>query len=420
MTCDVPSGAAPSMSVAKGSRRDFILLAAGAVASVMLADCGGSSSTPSKSGNSSKPISEPTSATYHSRPDLEPPLVTIRRGTGTPAPGLVCVTPAGPLLVDDKGEPVWIHRVPHAATNLRVQQYQGRKVLTWWQGEVAHYGVGLQGEYVILDESYHLVATVKAHNGLAADLHEFIIDGSGVAYFTAYRHYTADLRSVGGPKEGPALDATIQGVDLATGTLVFEWRSADHISFEESKTKYVHGAPYDPVHLNSVDFTPDGKLLFSARNTWCIYKVEPSSGDIVWRLGGTKSDFDLGPGVRFVWQHDARTHADGTISVFDDEGDPPEARQSRGLVIAVDETTMKATEVGQYAHPDKSLLAGSQGSVQLLPGGNVFVGWGAEPTTPSSKRTARSWSTPDFRLAPRTAPFASSGSGRRPSFPRSR
>ena len=40
---------------------------------------------------------------------------------------------------------------------------------------------------------------------------------------------------------------------------------------------------------------------------------------------------------------------------------------------------MKATLQRQYRHPRKGLLAGSQGSFQILPGGNVFMGWGAEP-----------------------------------------
>src|SRR5581483_8342243 len=105
--------------------------------------------------------------------------------------------------------------------------------------------------------SYRTLRVVRAKKGLPADLHEFILNGAGVAYFTAYRTYTADLRSVGGPKRGQALDATIQGIDLATGSLVFDWSSAEHIPFSESHQAYKEGTPYDPVHVNSIDFTPD-------------------------------------------------------------------------------------------------------------------------------------------------------------------
>ena len=36
---------------------------------------------------------------------------------------------------------------------------------------------------------------------------------------------------------------------------------------------------------------------------------------------------------------------------------------------------MSATLVREYTHPQK-LIATSQGNVQVLPNGNVFVGWG--------------------------------------------
>jgi arylsulfotransferase ASST len=366
----------PGVLGRRHSRRDFLLLAGGAVAGAALAACGGSGSSSSSgsSGSSAK-----TTATFHSEPDLKPPLIDVTTGTGSPASGFVCLTPSGPLLVDSAGNPVWIHPVPQAAANLRVQTYRGQPVLTWWQGEIAAYGVGTSGEYVILDTSYRRLMTVQAKKGLPADLHEFIINGEGVAYFTAYRSYMTDLTSVGGPSQGQALDATIQAVDLATGKLVFDWSSAAHIGFSESYQKYAQDAPYDPVHLNSIDFTPDGKLLVSARNTWTIYKIDPTTGAIIWRLGGKKGDFTLDEGTRFAWQHDARTQADGTISLFDDEADPAEAPQSRGLVLNVDETTRTASVKTQYVHPGRALLAGSQGSFQHLPNGDVLLGWGAEP-----------------------------------------
>lgn len=367
--------ATPDVLGVRHSRREFLLLAGGVAAgAATLAACGGGSG--SSSGSSS---AKPTKATYHSAPDLTPPLIDVTTGSGTPANGLVCLTPSGPLLVDSAGNPVWVHPVSTASANLRVQTWRGQQVLTWWQGQISDHGVGTSGEYVIMDSSYRQLKTVKPKKGLPADLHEFIINGAGVAYFTAYRTYTTDLTSVGGPKKGQALDATIQGIDLATGSLVFDWSSSEHIPISESHEAYEKNTPYDPVHVNSIDFTPDGKLLVSARNTWTVYKVDPVSGAIIWRLGGKKSDFTLGPGARFAWQHDARTQDDGAISLFDDEADPAEAKQSRGLVLNVDETAGSATLKAQYVHPGQNLLAGSQGSFQHLPNGDVLIGWGAQP-----------------------------------------
>jgi hypothetical protein len=359
-----------------------MLMAGGAAAGAAAIGIGAPIGRSEASGNSAA-RSQPKTARYRSRPDLEPSLIEVTGPAGQPGAGYLCVTPSGPMMVDNAGEPVWIQPVPHASTNLRVQQFQGRPVLTWWQGTISEYGIGLTGEYVVLDGSYRQLMTVGGRNGLAADLHEFIIDGHGVAYFTAYRHLEQDLRSVGGPKKGAVLASAVQGVDLATGALVFDWNSLDHIGLDESYEKYATASknhfPYDPVHLNSIDFTPDGKLLFSARNTWTLYKVDPSTGDIEWRLGGKRSDFALGPGVRFAWQHDGRSHPGNVVTVFDDEGDPPEAKQSRGLVLSLNETAKKVTLVRQYLHPHKPVLAGAEGSVQLLPNGDVLVGWGLEP-----------------------------------------
>jgi hypothetical protein len=40
---------------------------------------------------------------------------------------------------------------------------------------------------------------------------------------------------------------------------------------------------------------------------------------------------------------------------------------------------MRATLRRQYVHPVISLLAGAMGSAQVLPSGDMFVGWGTEP-----------------------------------------
>ncbi len=354
------------------NRRQFLTLGAGTFGVLALSSLG-----PARVASGASKGAD--IAHYLSRPDLKPSLVDITGPSGPPAPGYLCVNPTGPLMLANDGETIWVRNVANQSTNLRVQQYSGQPVLTWWQGKIAHYGVGLEGEYVIVDGSYNEIMRVQGQNGLPADLHEFLITPEGIAYFTAYRTFHTDLRPVGGPRSGPALDATIQGVDLATGELVFEWRSLDHIELTESKLKYNPKFPFDPVHLNSVDLMRDGSLLVSARNTWCLYKLDRGTGAVIWRLGGKKSDFILGPDVRFAWQHDARQQSGNGISLFDDEGDPAEAKQSRGLLLEVDETARTATVQRSFEHPSKSVLAGSQGSMQLLANGDVLVGWGSEP-----------------------------------------
>jgi hypothetical protein len=87
----------------------------------------------------------------------------------------------------------------------------------------------------------------------------------------------------------------------------------------------------------------------------------------------------VAPRARFSWQHDARLHGDA-LSLFDDASDGPsqQANQSSAKLLSLNMRTMKATLVHRYNH-SPALVSVSQGSAQVLPDGDVFVGWGADP-----------------------------------------
>jgi hypothetical protein len=63
----------------------------------------------------------------------------------------------------------------------------------------------------------------------------------------------------------------------------------------------------DYFHINSVDRSrSSGSYLISGRHTSTIYKINGTTGSIIWRLGGPLSNFTLQPGVEFGFQHHAR------------------------------------------------------------------------------------------------------------------
>jgi hypothetical protein len=329
-------------------------------------------------------------ASFLTRPDLRVPHVAVSGSARSP--GYICLGPGqnaafnappgpheaqqGPLLVDNEGEPVWFRPLSgtHWGTNVRVGSYRGEPVLTWWEGQVYDIGYG-KGEGVIVDTSYREVARVRAGNGREADLHEFVLTRSGTALITCYPETVrTDLSSVGGPVGGQALGSIIQEVDVASGRVVMEWHSLDHISVDESYQPY--NEPYDYAHINSIDVLPDGNLLVSGRATWALYKLDRRSGEIVWRLAGKRSDFKLGPGVRFAWQHHATYLEGDRISLFDDRAGPvTTGPQSRAIVVRVNwgRRTVQLEEAYHHPHP---LVAAAMGSVQLLDDGEVLVGWG--------------------------------------------
>jgi hypothetical protein len=325
---------------------------------------------------------------FRSRPDLNPPVVAVTASSPSLAPGYEFAAPyggpgqAGPMIFDPSGQLVWFKPLPlyTSATNFQVQEYAGKPVLTWWQGDISVHGFGL-GEDVIADSSYDDIAHVKAGNGDQADLHEFQLTPQGTALITAYDPIMCDLSSVGGPADGAVTDGAIQEIDVRTGLVMYEWTSVDHVALGESHALAARSSlpyPFDFFHLNSIAVDRDGSLLISSRNTWAAYDIDAASGQIRWRLGGRHSSFSMGAGTGTAWQHDPRELPDGTISVFDNGSSPTVHGQSRAIVLHVDPHARTVSLVADLVH-SPGLVAESQGNVQALPGGDWFVGWGQEP-----------------------------------------
>jgi hypothetical protein len=350
------------------------------VATAVLAGCG------------SKP--QPATMKFESRPDLKPPVVTIVKQTEGASSGYIFIAPKhdapqkGPEIVDGDGQPVWFDPVAAAdqVADFRVQTYEGKPVLTWWEGPIASPILGTAyGHYVIADTSYKRIARIEAGLGKdSGDLHEFRLTPRGTALITLYKTVPGSLESIGGPKNGKVADSIVQEVDVKTGKVLFDWHSIGHVAIDESYIPLTGpgspppGNPYDYFHVNAVEEEPDGNFLVSARNTSTVYELDRNTGDVLWRLGGKRSSFKMGPGTTFWWQHDARRHADGTITLFDNGAAPPREKQSRALRLRLDMSAKTATLVQADVSPDR-VLAGSQGDVQVLDNGHLVVGWGAVP-----------------------------------------
>jgi hypothetical protein len=325
---------------------------------------------------------------YSSAPSLTPSTVHIttpaRPGA---APGDLFMAPyqgqgtPGLMIAEQDGGLVWFHAVPagDAATNFHVQQYEGKPVLTWWQGRILEIGFG-QGEDELDNTSYQHVATIRAGNGYHADLHEVRLTPEGTAWIDAFDPIQMNLSAYNGAANGVLTDSVVQEIDIKTGLVMWEWHALGHIAIADSnnpprKSSY----PWDWVHINSVDPGSAADVLLSSRNTWTIYDVDIHSGGIKWRLGGSHSSFKPGPGTRFYWQHDVEFQPGGLISVFDNGSDPPKEKQSRGLLLKPDLSAHTVTLVKQFVNPTKTLLAESQGDTFGLPDGNWLLGYGGLP-----------------------------------------
>lgn len=318
-----------------------------------------------------------------------PPPVTILQDNGSLADGYIFIGPMGvnvsnpvqgPEIVDNQGRVVWFSPSPGAldATDFRVQTYNGNPVLTFIQTPA--YDAVTQATTVdyILDNTYSVIATVKAGNGYGADEHEFQLTPENTALIDINNVVQADLSSVGGPTSGPVQEGMVQEIDVATGAVLFEWHSLDYVPLTDSYYAYAPGqtSPYDYFHINSVKLDTDGNILISSRHTWTVYKVNRSTGALIWRLGGKESDFALGTGLPFAWQHDVEAVDSQTLRIFDNESDgAPVLPYSRVIWVNHNDTAMTASVVQSLVHPD-NLSVYAEGNAQTLDNGNIFVDWG--------------------------------------------
>lgn len=328
---------------------------------------------------------------FRTRPDLLPPAITITTLDDATAPGHVFVAAKvpdgrnGAMIIDEDGALVWFSPLDIDVTehnDFRVQQYRGEPVLTMWEG-VSQVGTGF-GHFLLLNGRYEVVARLQVGNGYhGADLHECLLTSRATALIVVYNPIRWDLTTGGGDEVGTALDGIVQELDIETGRVLFEWHSLDHIGLDEAigEPPDDTDVPWDYFHLNAIEADDNGDLILSARNSNGIYKIERTTGRVLWRLNGTRSDFAMGEGTPFAYQHDARVHPNGELTLFDNaesdqgkEGEIP----SRGVVLRLDEEARTATLVREYLHPT-GVLSVSQGNMQVLPNGNVFIGWGSAP-----------------------------------------
>jgi hypothetical protein len=378
---------------------------------------------------SGKPAGSPGSVWhFRSAPGIDPAVLRVTKTSAAarrdgdiflatyPGPGSL-----GPTIYAPDGQLVWFKPLAANtfAADLRVQRYEGRRVLTWWQGTISNHGFGL-GEGEIYSSSYTPVATVHAGDGLAEDLHELLLTPSGTALITAWKPLYCDLAGEGGRSYAAVYDSVFQEIDVRTGLVMYEWDSLEHVPLGDSFIA-ASGAsvawPWDWFHLNSIALEPDGSLLISSRSTWTVYDIEARTGQIRWRAGGRQPSFTMGPGTLTAWQHDAQPLGENSYSVFDNAGPPTAVTHSRGEVVRIDPVTDTASLVATIRIPTP-IYSETQGDLQLLPDGNWWIGWGNvnqssevspageqlfEAQTPNGSESYRSLRFP-WSATPATAP----------------
>lgn len=344
-----------------------------------------------------KPVPvQPPKGNLESRPDLNLPTLAVKTNTGTAAPGHLFFAPKthGMVITDRDGRIVWFRPTAFGGSgtaiyNFRPQTYRGKPVLTYWKGSSTIQGYSQVGRFEILDRNYNRIARFTPGNGYRPDIHELRITPWNTALVLSYRGVVWNTKRFGGSVRSHIVDNVIQELDIKTGAVLFEWHALGNVSPRSSQAKLpTDSTSFDYWHANSITEDGPNALLVSARKTSSVYRINRWNGKLIWVLRGSgkrsRSDFRMGPGTSFGYQHDAQRLPNGDISLFDN-GSGRFAKtvnpDSSGLVLRIRGRTRKtrtATLVRRNRHPEP-IVAASQGNSEPLPDGGMLVGWGSVP-----------------------------------------
>jgi Arylsulfotransferase (ASST) len=313
---------------------------------------------------------------YHVRclPDSFPKYTYIRYGPVSPKYFAVTRTDRRyGMVFNNHGVPIWWI---HAPVNNASVRRSGN--ILWFNPS------GRRFEIHRLDGS--LVRTLDPV-GLVANIHDlqFLPHGDYLVGSKVKRDHV-DTSAYGGSSDATVVNTELQQVS-PDRQLVWDWKSQDHISLEETGRwwRFAIQQHYDVEHWNSIE-PAGGSVIASFRHLDAVYKIRKSSGEIVWKLGGTTTPQSLQVrqdpyAYTFGGQHDARLLPDGTLTVFDNRTYLDPEAPPRAVRFAIDETTGTATLLQSITDPDVP-FSDCCGSARLLSSGDWLIDWGSATNHP--------------------------------------
>jgi outer membrane protein assembly factor BamB len=292
------------------------------------------------------------------------------------------------IVFDHDGVPRWWYS---PQTRALWAQVLSDGTVSWARSFGDGYGLDPRMAHEVRSLSGRLIRVVRT-KGEIIDGHEFQqLDNGNVLVDTYAPSAKVNLGRFGGPKNASAVFAEVQEVD-PDGRVVWRWNSRGRIGLGETgrwwrnvlsnaKRSARGVATFDPVHVNSIEPRGPDEVVVSMRHTDAIYGVQRSTGDVLWKLGGTETADSLrivgDPAAKlFGGQHDARVDEDGNVSVYDNGKDRP--RRPRVVSYRLDLEAGTATYLGQLNDP-RITTSHCCGSARPLPAGGWLVSWGDNP-----------------------------------------
>jgi hypothetical protein len=310
------------------------------------------------------------------------PVITVDKQGSGPTPGYFLANSATYAIVfDTNGTPVWYER----GTAVDNVDSPAMDTISYMPNATSPFGTSESSRFVVDALDTSTTTSIVAVNG-PTDAHELqSLPNGDHLLFTFPIEAGVDLAGLKtyGANESIA-DCEIQEVS-PDGELVWSWLASEHVdpileSLEPATDVVADaGTVVDVFHCNSIDVDSSGNLLMSMRHANALFYIDRSTGQILWKLGGTSYNKDGAtiisvqddPEATFSMQHDARFQPGGTISLFDDHG--AGVGVARAVEYSIDTTTNTATAVWQALGTAPSQY---EGSCRRYADGETVIGWG--------------------------------------------
>ena len=287
-----------------------------------------------------------------------------------PSPGYVAFAAgAYGLVIDNTGRVVWYRHFPEGVGLNFQPQVTGRYTVRppLWEGSP-------NAPWLELDALGNVLRTIRCAGGLVSRFHDVLARPDGSYWLMCDETRTMNLAGSGGFGDAKVTATVFQHIG-ATGALLFEWNAFDHFELLDLPPAERSGQTINWTHGNALDLDAEGHLLVSFRNLSEITRINTQTGQVLWRMGGTRNQFTITgtPAPPFSRQHGVRAVAPGRLLLLDNLGDPV---SSRAEWYTYNSTTKSVSLTSAFGATPPT-LAGLGGTAQALPGDRLLVTFGS-------------------------------------------
>jgi hypothetical protein len=285
-------------------------------------------------------------------------------------------------ILDNNGYPVYYKKLPYKAViNFKYFDIGNNQ-------KRFSYNVNDLGKVVVMNEKFEEIKQlgVLPHNGHGSypiDNHDFIyINDNHFIIPGIITRKSVDMTAYGGKNAVDLVELIFQ--EIVNNQVIFEWNSSDYPELLSAADPiyynlYPTSPKVDYFHFNAICIDPnDQNFVISARHTNQIYKINRTTGAIMWRFGGNSDDFKLTGNKIISHPHHCTILSNGNLLLFDN-GVTKTPQQTRVAEFHLDEKNKTADLV--YEYKDIGRYFDIMGSAQKLENGNYFIGWGGNITS---------------------------------------